>query len=80
MQVHHGLHNCKRNLELLLFFELFVLLVQLVIQTAVLEILSDEGVTINCYAHPHVQHDVGMLEVADNFELLQEISLVCMFP
>lgn len=61
MQVDHALDDIKEDFDLLIASELLLLFVELVEEAAVLQVLSDEGVLVGSDAHPHVEHDVGML-------------------
>lgn len=53
--------------------ELLLLFVELVKETAVLEVFSNESVFVCCDADAHVQYDVWMLQVTDYLELFHEV-------
>ena len=54
MEIDHPLDNTKGNIDLLFLGELLVLLVDLVKQTALLQVLSDQNILLSCDAHPHI--------------------------
>ena len=79
LKVDHGFNYCIGDFNLLLFSKDTMLFVQLVIKTAIFEVLSDKSIPINSDTHPHVENHIRMFQIADDLQLLQKISFVCIF-
>jgi hypothetical protein len=80
VEVDHALDDGKQHLRLLFRVEALPLLVELVEERPVLEVLCDERVLVGGYAHPHVEDDVGVLQITDDLQLLHEVFLVTVLP
>lgn len=76
VEVDHALDDIEEDFVLFCGGEFLLLFVELVEQGAVFQVFSDEGVLVGGDAHAHVEHDVGMFEVADDLQLLHEVLLV----
>jgi hypothetical protein len=70
MKINHSFDNVINDLKNFLFGELFFLFVDLIKQTSVLKVFSDELILVGGDANPHVKNDIGVFEVAEDFELL----------
>lgn len=80
MKINHSLDDIIDNFEYFLLVELFFLFVNLVKETAVLQVLSDELVLISGNANSHVKNNIWMFETTQNLKLLEEVFLVLVFP
>ena len=70
MKINHSFDNVIDDLKNFLFGELFFLFVDLIKQTSVLKVFSDELILVGGDANPHVKNDIGVFEAAEDFELL----------
>lgn len=76
MEVDHALDDFVGDLNLFHFGELLALFVELIEEAAVLEVLSHEDELVGRDADAHVEHDVGVLQVADDHDFLHEVLFV----
>ena len=76
VEVDHALDDIEQDFVLLGGGEFLLLFVELVEQRAIFQVFGDEGVLVGGDAHAHVEHDVGVFEVADDLQLLHEVLLV----
>lgn len=74
VEVVHTERNVLHNLEDAMIIKLGLLAVQVVKQTPLLQVLRDEEVIQALLTHAHVQHDVGVPQIADHLHLLQEVG------
>lgn len=61
VKVNHSVHDIIDYLNFLVRGEFLLLFVELVEQTSVLHILSNQGVFIGSYTHSHIEDNVRML-------------------
>ena len=80
VEVDHALDDIEQDLFLLFLREFLLLFVQLVEQRTIFKVFCDEGVLVGGDAHPHVEHNIGVFEVADDLQLLHEVLLVSVLP
>ena len=62
MKINHSFDNVINDLKNFLFRELFFLLVDLIKQTSVFKVFSDELILVGGNANPHVKNDIGVFE------------------
>jgi hypothetical protein len=79
VEVDHPFDDLVGDLYLFDLGELLVLFVELVEEAAVFEVLGDEDELVGRDADAHVEHDVGVLQVADDHHLLHEVLFVVVF-
>lgn len=63
VKVNHTLDYIKQDLYLLKWREFLLLFVELVEQTAIFEVFSDESILVCGDTHAHIQYNIRMFEV-----------------
>jgi hypothetical protein len=76
VEIDHSLYDFVAYFYFFHFVEFLVLFVELVEEAAIIEVLGHEDELVGSDADSHVKDDVGVLEVADDHQLLHEVLLV----